>query len=127
MIDKVPSDDAGLLEKTPRKHSPYRLWTPTTKRPGRTIAVAPDSENFGLAAKKGGELYHHLFQRPDGTQILFVYDKSASPTVQVTLPRAGSAAYSYAGSSTAYSAFDSTTLSDIQLTPGTVAIFRIAP
>lgn len=82
-----------------------------------------------VTSGESGELYHHLFQRPDGTQILFVYDKSASPTVQVTLPRAGSAAYSYAydGSSTAYPAFDSTTLSDIQLTPGTVAIFRIAP
>ena len=55
------------------------------------------------------------------------------PTPALTRPRdrtdeaPAACSYSYDGSSTTYSDFDGTTLSGIKLTPGTVAIFRIAP
>jgi hypothetical protein len=82
-----------------------------------------------VTSGQSGELYLHLFKRPDASQILFVYDKTSSPTVKVTLPSRGSAAYSYTydGRSAVYPTFDGAALSQVKLTPGTVAIFRIDP
>ncbi len=62
-------------------------------------------------------------------QVLFVYDKAASPTVSVALKTRGHAAYkySYDGSSAIYRSFDCITLRDVSLAPGTAAIFRLNP
>jgi polysaccharide biosynthesis protein PslG len=76
-----------------------------------------------------GKLYHHVFKRPDGKQVVFVYDREASPTVKITLPFKGKTAYRYdlAGNALAYDDFDGQTLQDVRLTAGDVAIFRIDP
>jgi hypothetical protein len=82
-----------------------------------------------VAAVRAGQLYHHLFIRPDGTQVLFIWDKHASPTLDVTLPREGAEAVEYAldGSAADYEGFDGRRLGDIQLRPGEVRIFAITP
>jgi hypothetical protein len=82
-----------------------------------------------VSAGEAKELYRHLFKRPDGSQVLFIYDKSASPTVSATLKTRGRTAVKYEldGSSAKHTAFDGHTLTDIRLTPGDVAIFRIDP
>jgi hypothetical protein len=61
--------------------------------------------------------------------VLFVYDKGGSPTVQISLQTGGSTAYQYelSGASAKYADFDGKILSNIRLTPGNVAIFRIDP
>ncbi len=93
------------------------------------LTIADRDTVVTVTGGAAGKLYHHLFQRPDGTQILFVYDKTSSPTVSVALPARGRAAYSYAydGSSAPYVDFDGSTLSGVQIVPGTAAIFRIDP
>ncbi|MGI8890941.1 MAG: beta-galactosidase [Chthoniobacterales bacterium] len=75
------------------------------------------------------ELYKHLFKRPDGSQILFVYDKEANLTVDITFRNHGAAAYQYQydGSSSVYPQFDGQVVRNVSLVPGTAAIFRIAP
>jgi hypothetical protein len=82
-----------------------------------------------VTSGQAGELYSHLFKRPDGVQVLFVYDKSSSLTVDVTLETRGHAAYQfgYDGSSASYPNFDGLTLRKVTLVPGTAAIFRIDP
>jgi hypothetical protein len=74
-------------------------------------------------------LYYHLFKRPDGAQVLFVWDRVNSPTVTIKLKTPGSSAehFSLTGEATPYRAFDGTTLKDVDLTAGNVEIFRINP
>lgn len=78
---------------------------------------------------KPGALYHHLFIRPGGDQILFVWDKSGRPTVNLQVRQRGAAAteYGFDGSSSTYPEFDGRTLRNVQLTPGEVRIFEIGP
>jgi hypothetical protein len=94
-----------------------------------TLAVA-DAEAEAMVDRAGAKhLYYHLFKRPDGAQILFVWNRVNSPTVTIKLKTPGSSAehFSLAGEATPYPAFDGTTLKDIRLTAGDVEIFRINP
>ncbi len=94
-----------------------------------SLTTADADAKVAVTSGQAGELYSHLFIRPDGVQVLFVYDKVSSPTVSVALRTHGHAAYkySYDGSSAIYPSFDGITLRDISLAPGTAAISRIDP
>lgn len=94
-----------------------------------TLVVADQEAHVTVTAGAAGDLHHHLFVRPDGKQVLFVYDKRAAPTVDVSLQRPGRRAIAYAldGTAAVYPAFDGTTLSNIALSPGEVAIFVVEP
>jgi hypothetical protein len=72
------------------------------------------------------ELYHHLFVRPDGRQVLLVWDKKGSPTLRLRA-RPGSAVIEYAlnGTPMPFTSFDGSTLSNVRLAPGMVRIFEI--
>ena len=93
-----------------------------------TLTVADAELRVEVTGGKKGELYHHLFVRPDGRQVLFVWDKRGSPTVRLRA-RKGSGAIEYAldGSPTPYRPFDGKVLDSVRLTPGTVRIFEIRP
>ena len=94
-----------------------------------TLVVADQEAQVTVTAGAAGDLYRHLFLRPDGSQVLFVYDKRSSPTTAVTLQRSGrrAIAYSLDGTPAAYPAFDGTTLTNVKLSPGEVAIFVVEP
>lgn len=94
-----------------------------------TLTTADKDARVMVTKGTAGELYEHLFKRDDGSQVLFVYDKTASPVVRVQLTQRGATAYRYQldGTSSPYAAFDGKTLSAVQLTAGDVAIFRIDP
>jgi hypothetical protein len=93
------------------------------------IVVADADVHVVVTGGGAGELYHHLFVRPDGEQVLIVWDKTAGPTLDVRLDRRGRSATEYGldGARTAYAAFDGHTLRGIRLTPGDVRIFRVTP
>ena len=89
-----------------------------------------DTEVQVIANKENTEyLYYHLFKRPDGAQILFVWDRVRNSTVTLKLKTPGSSVehYSLSGEATLYPLVDGTTLKDIHLTAGNVEIFRISP
>ena len=92
-----------------------------------TLTTADKDARVTVTDGTAGELYEHLFKRPDGSQVLFVYDKTSSPTVQVQLTQRGAKAYRFQldGTSSPYGAFDGKTLTAVRLTAGDVAIFRI--
>ncbi len=94
-----------------------------------TLTTADGDARVTVTGGRSQDLYDHLFKRPDGSQILFIYDKTASPTVQVSLKTRARKAYKYEldGSFAAYPAFDGRKLENIQLTAGNVAVFRIEP
>jgi hypothetical protein len=94
-----------------------------------TITTADGDVTVTVSEGQASEMYRHLFKRPDGSQVLFIYDKSASPTVRATLRTRGVTALKYEldGSFAKHPGFDGHTLRDIRLTAGNVAIFRIDP
>jgi hypothetical protein len=94
-----------------------------------TLTVADADVEVILGEQSDKYLYYHLFRRPDGAQVLFVWDRVNSPTVTIRLKTPGSSAehYSLAGEATPVLAFDGTTLKDIRLTAGSVEIFLIKP
>lgn len=73
-----------------------------------------------------GQLYHHLLVRPDGRQVLFVWDKKGSPTLKITARKATTATeYALNGTAMPYPAYDGRSLSEVRLTPGMVRIFEL--
>lgn len=93
------------------------------------ITVADGDVAVEVIEGERGKLYHHLFIRPDDSQVLFLWDKSGSPMVQVRLPRRGTRVIEYAldGTGSPYRAFDGTTLYNVALMAGEVRIFEIKP
>lgn len=94
-----------------------------------TITTADSDARVTVTAGRARQLYSHLFKRPDGSQILFVYDKASNPTVQVQLKTTGRKAYRYNldGTFALYPAFDGKKLQEVTLSAGNVSVFRIDP
>ena len=94
-----------------------------------TLTIADSDLEVIVDEKSAKYLYYHLFKRPDGAQVLFVWDRVNSPTVTIKLKTSGTSAehFSLAGEATPYAEFDGQSLRDIQLTAGNVEIFRINP
>lgn len=93
------------------------------------IGVADDASTVEVIAGRAGELYHHVFIRPDGRQVVFLWDKRGTPVLELRLPHTGEAATEYRldGSGAAYLDFDGRTLRNVRLTPGEVRVFAIGP
>lgn len=93
------------------------------------LTIADDSLGAAAIAGSAVELHHHAFIRPDGGQVVFVWDRRGSPTVRLTLPRRGRTATEYAldGTGTPYASFDGRVLDGVRLAPGEVRVFNVAP
>jgi hypothetical protein len=94
-----------------------------------TLTVADGKAQVRVTSGKESELYRHLFKRPDGSQVLFVYDKKSTPTVEITLQTSGRLARAYRldGKSMPYRDFDGRTLWNVGLSPGNISVFKIVP
>ena len=94
-----------------------------------TLTVADSDMTVEVAAGAAGDLHQHLFVRPDGKQVLFLYDLEGSPEVRVTVAKAASTAQLFAldGSSTPVTLEEGRTLNGVRLSPGDVLIFRLDP
>ncbi len=94
-----------------------------------TLTTADAQATVSVVGGNAGNLYYHLFQRPDGAQVLFIWDMTGRPTVAIKLKNPGTSAvhYSLTGEAAPFEKFDGQTLSDISLTPGEVEIYRINP
>ena len=93
------------------------------------LTVADADLEVHVTKGRPGALYHHLFIRPDGSRLLFVWDKSGSHTLDLRIAGRGAAAVEYGldGRSSTYDRFDGVFLRDVRLAPGTVRIFEIEP
>ena len=93
----------------------------------RTLSVDDDDVAVTPVAGIPGELHHHLFGRPDGDRILFVWDRAASPTVRIRIGDRplSSIEYDVDGRPLEASA-EAASLSSVRLTQGVPRIFRIA-
>lgn len=93
------------------------------------LTVADAELMVSVTAGKAGRLFHHLFRRPDGRQLLVVWDKRGTPTLEIRLRHGGSSAIEYAldGSASPYEYFDDAALNNVRLSAGEVRIFEIRP
>lgn len=94
-----------------------------------TLTVADGELAVSVVEGETGKLYHHLFRRPDGVQVLFVWDRTGRSTLDLSIASPGTGALEYAldGTASPYPAFDGRTLRGVRLTPNAVRIFAIAP
>ena len=74
-----------------------------------------------------GKLYHHLFIRPDGRQLIFVWARASSPTVDLRLTRSGRRVVSYSldGKGTQWRQFDGQVIQGVELTAGEARVFEV--
>jgi hypothetical protein len=91
-----------------------------------TLTIADRELTVRTVGGRAGALHHHLFIRPDGDQVLLLWDRSGTPVVDVSVTRPASGATEYAldGGAMPAALAEGRTLRGIRLTPGTTRIFR---
>jgi hypothetical protein len=94
-----------------------------------SVTVADQELRVRITEGTAGKLYHHLFVRPDGRQLVFVWDRVGSPTVELGLSRRGSrvTAYTPDGRGSSWSRTDGRVIGGVRLGPGRPRIFEVEP
>ena len=94
-----------------------------------SITVADREVRVRVSDGTPGELYHHLFIRPDGRRLLFVWDRTGTPTVELELTRPGARVTAYAidGRSSPWTNTHGRVIRGVHLQPGAVRIFSVEP
>lgn len=92
-----------------------------------SISVADRELRVRVREGQAGELYHHLFIRPDRRQLVFVWARGGDPTVDLELRRAGSRinAFELDGSSVQWENTDGRVIRGVKLSEGGVRIFEV--
>jgi hypothetical protein len=92
-----------------------------------SITVADGELRVRVTHGRPGELYHHLFIRPDRRQLVFIWSRGGDPTVELELRRAGSrvTAYQSDGSATTWEDTDGRVIRGVGLAGGGVRVFEI--
>jgi hypothetical protein len=130
VIGDVPNYYLGLV----RRDGGRKLAFATVKLLIRlfdsdSITVADSALTVRVTGGKPGKLYSHLFVRPDGRQLVFVWDRTGSPTVELDLPRPVQqvTAYGLDGRASEWKDFDSRTIRGVTLGGETVRILEAGP
>ena len=91
------------------------------------LTVADAEVDVRLVSGSSGELHHHMFLRPDGTRVLFVWDRTDSPVVSIGM--AGGVQelieYQLDGRPVEHTVPAGQVLSRLQLTPGEPRMFTM--
>lgn len=133
--------DREVIGDRPNRHFGLTRADRTRKLAFRTVALLTDLLDVGrltvadpelgvrVTAGAPAALYHHLFVRPDGRQVLIVWDKRGAPSLDITLARRGTRVTEYTldGRAVPFAQFDGRTLRRVRLAPGHVRIFDITP
>ena len=92
-----------------------------------SITVADNELAVRVRQGAPGKLYHHLFVRPDGKQLIFAWARGASPTVDLRLTRSGRRVFSYSldGKGTRWRQFDGQVIRGVELSAGEPRVFEV--
>jgi polysaccharide biosynthesis protein PslG len=92
-----------------------------------SITVADDELAVDVRQGAPGKLYHHLFIRPDGKQLIFAWARGSSPTVDLRMTRSGRRVVSYGldGKGTQWREFDGRVIQGVELTAGAARVFEV--
>ena len=94
---------------------------------GDSITVADGGLDVRVTRGTPGDLHHHMFLRPDGRRLVFVWDRLGNPTVELRLrTRPGAVTlWGVDGTSRPWMAVEGRVLRNIPLARGRVRIFEI--
>jgi hypothetical protein len=94
---------------------------------GDSITVADGGLDVRVTGGTPGDLHHHMFLRPDGRRLAFVWDRLGNPTVELRLrTRPGAVTlWGVDGTSRPWMAVEGRVLRNIPLARGRVRIFEI--
>lgn len=94
-----------------------------------SITVADGDLQVSVTGGTAGTLYHHLFIRPDGRRLLFVWDRAGRPTVELRLrDRLGAVRLrELDGRSRPWAEVRGRVIRNVELEPGRVRLFEVAP
>jgi hypothetical protein len=130
VIGDAPNYHLGLI----RRNGTRKLAFETVKLlvhlfGSDSITVADDSLRVRVTRGRAGDLHHHLFIRPDGRQLVLVWDKRGDETLDLEVPREGRSVMSFEvdGRGQPWGAFDGRRIRDLKLEPGRVRIFQVQP
>jgi polysaccharide biosynthesis protein PslG len=92
-----------------------------------TLTVADAELEVKVVGGQAGFLHHHLFVRPDGDQVLLIWDRLGAPVVNVVVRRKAARATSYEldGSPSPVRLSDGRALERLALSTGKTRIFRL--
>jgi polysaccharide biosynthesis protein PslG len=124
-IGDAPNYHLGLTrsDRTP-KLAFYTMDLLTDLLDVGKLAVEDDRVRVTVEAGPAGELHSHLFRRPDGDRVLFVWDRLASPAVRVDVPASGGVIeYDFQGRP--FSDPNGAVLQRLQLSAGVPRMFRL--
>jgi len=94
-----------------------------------SITVADGELTVRVRQGRAGALHHHLFVRPDGRQLVFLWDRKSGPSLELRLSRRGSWVIDYQldGEGAPWRDFDGRVIRGVKLEPGAVRIFEVRP
>jgi hypothetical protein len=130
VIGDAPNYYLGLMRADGTPKAAFRTVQLLVKLFGSdSISVADSHLRVRVTGGKAGMLFHHLFIRPDGTQLVFVWDRTSGPTVELQLPRPASrvTAYSSNGEGSIWQSTSGRSIGRVTLHPGIVRIFEAVP
>lgn len=90
-----------------------------------TISVDDSELQMKVAAGSPRDLHAHLFTRPDGDRVLFVWDRTAAPTVSIDVAGVGTLAEYDVGGRPVSSMSKPSVLQHLPLAAGVPRIFRL--
>jgi len=101
----------------------------------KTVTASDDKVTLTKVVGRFGQAYKHLLKISDGSQVLFVYDKTKTVTCYATItgiPANSCTKYNLDGTSQAWTGSNFTpgtnpVVRNIALTPGNVWIFKLTP
>jgi hypothetical protein len=136
-IKDLPSDRPAIGD-APNYHLGLTRTDRTKKLAFHTVDLLTDLLDVGTISVDDGELavttiegtpgqlHHHLFGRPDGDRVLFVWDRTASPTVRIRIGDLAVSSIEYDMDGRPLDASpDAASLGSVKLTQGVPRIFRI--
>ncbi|HEX5832038.1 MAG TPA: beta-galactosidase [Gemmatimonadaceae bacterium] len=130
VIGDAPNYHLGLtrVDRTP-KLAFHTVRTLVRLLSADSLTVADAELAAVVTAGTPGELHGHLFRRPDGVQVLVVWDRTGSPTLDLRLRRPGTTAVAWGldGTARPHASFDGRVLADVRVTAGEARIFEIRP
>jgi polysaccharide biosynthesis protein PslG len=130
VIGDTPNYYLGLIRADGKPKLAFETVKMLVELFGRDSITVADSE-LRVRVSKGrpGKLYQHLFRRPDGRQLVFVWDRLGNPTVDLELAAAGSRVtlYGLAGERSPWTETDGRKIRGVPLRPGEVRIFAVDP
>jgi len=127
VIGDAPNYYLGLIRRDGTRKPAFATVQLLVRLFGRdSIAVNDGALRVEVLSGAAGELHSHLFVRPDGKRIAFVWDRHGRPVVRLRpdAPVRGAVRWALDGGSRRWPVRAAQTL-DVSLEPGDVAVFEL--